>query len=104
MLYMGNSGMNQDFKPIFKPKFKRLTLRLRSKQQLHLGVHGKIEVSISGKIDLRNVLMSFSPSISASAYKSDEVSDKNTQMSCLSVHFFRSTGRRFMREHSTEHR
>jgi hypothetical protein len=40
-------------------------------------------------------LMSFSPSISTSTYKSDEVSDKNTQIFCLSVHFFRSTGRRF---------
>lgn len=42
IVYMGNCGVNQDFKPIFKLQFKRLTLRLRSKQQLYQWLHGKI--------------------------------------------------------------
>ena len=33
MLCMGNGGMNQDFKPISKRKFKRMTLLLWSKNK-----------------------------------------------------------------------
>jgi hypothetical protein len=29
MLYMGSGGMNQDFRPSFKSKFKRLTIILK---------------------------------------------------------------------------